>query len=75
MNMLPYKKGMSSLAHLYHPLMHTLVLAIMSSLVFATPILTDFSFTFSKIDVRVGPWLLASKLQQAHGNMNKGILL
>ena len=32
-----------------------------------------FSFTYSEFDVRVGPWLLASKLQQARENMNKGI--
>ena len=32
-----------------------------------------FSFTYSEFDVRVGPWLLASKLQQAHENINKGI--
>ena len=32
-----------------------------------------FSFTYSEFDVRVGPWLLASKLQEARENMNKGI--
>ena len=32
-----------------------------------------FSFTYLEFDVRVGPWLLASKLQQARENMNKGI--
>ena len=32
-----------------------------------------FSFTYSEFDVRVGPWLLASKLQQSCENMNKGI--
>ena len=30
MNTFPSNKGMSSLAHIYHPLMYTLVLAIMS---------------------------------------------
>ena len=32
-----------------------------------------FSFTYSEFDVRVGPCSLASKLQQARENMNKGI--